>query len=301
LQQWTVSNADGMQRLDAFVAARLRTVPRREIVEWIAAGRVQVNGRPTLKGTQLRPGDVVTVTAPIKLQPIPHLPIRILSSDDTIVVLDKPSGVPSIALRHDETGTGANFLLAYFPETADVSTKALEAGIVHRLDTATSGLLLAARTSPAYANLRTQFTTHTVIKQYVALVEGRIEKQGTRYSHLTPTGLHGQRMREVPVEHGQAARTGYVPIAQFPRHTLLHITIHTGVRHQIRAHLAALGHPIVGDAVYGKPMGDTRLCLHAEMLSFLHPQTGAPVQFTCPLPEDFQAVQKQVASISSMS
>ncbi len=301
MQQWTVSNADGRQRLDAFVAERLRTVPRREIVEWIAAGRVQVNGRPTLKGTQLRPGDVVTVTASVKLQPIPHLPIRILSSDNTIVVLDKPSGVPSIALRHDETGTGANFLLAHFPETATVSAKALEAGIVHRLDTATSGLLLAARTPTAYANLRTQFTTHTVIKKYLALVEGCIEKQGAHHSHLAPTGLHGQRMREVPVEHGQAACTDYVPIAQFPGHTLLQITIHTGVRHQIRAHLAALGHSIVGDALYGRQINRERLCLHAEMLSFLHPQTGVPVQFTCPSPEDFQAVQDQVMHRSTHS
>jgi 23S rRNA pseudouridine1911/1915/1917 synthase len=108
-------------------------------------------------------------------------------------------------------------------------------------------------------------------------------------------------MQETTTKDGQEAQTFYVPITRLPHHTLIRVTIPTGVRHQIRVHLAALGHPIVGDALYGRPIGDERLCLHAEVLSFVHPGTEACVQFVCPLPEDFQVVQKQVTNMRAIS
>jgi 23S rRNA pseudouridine1911/1915/1917 synthase len=209
-------------------------------------------------------------------------------------VANKPSGIPSIALRHDETDTVANFLLAHFPEIAAASPRPLEAGIVHRLDTATSGVLLAARTVQAYRALREQFTEHTVEKQYLALVHGRLQKPGERRSFLRPSGVRGRRLRET-TKDGLEAHTYFVPVIQFSHHTLIRVTILTGVRHQIRVHLAALGHPIVGDLLYGTPQETGRLCLHAELLAFSHPQTGARVDFTCPLPTDFQAAQERIA------
>ena len=301
VHQWLVSDADGEWRLDAFLVAHLPAIPRREIIEWIAAGHVRINGRVSVKGSRVRPGDAVTLTSTHTLLPNPRLPIQILWVDGAIVVVNKPSGIPSVALRHDETATVANFLLAHFSEIAMASPRSLEAGVVHRLDTATSGILLAARTSHAYDILREQFTKRTVEKQYLAFVHGQLQQSGERRSFLRPSGTRGQRMREVPTNDGQEAQTGYVPVLSSPHHTLIRVKIFTGVRHQIRVHLAALGHPIVGDSLYGKPQDVGRLCLHAESLTFLHPRTGARMYFTCPLPEDFQVLQQRVTNADETS
>ncbi len=291
--QWKVTASDTSPRLDAFLHACLPAVAKREIVEWIVAGRVRLNAKPGKKGDRLHGGDQVSVIAPVSLVANPQLAIPVLFTDEALLILDKPAGIPSIALRHDETDTVSNFLLAHFPETTTASPRPLEAGVVHRLDTSTSGLLVVARTPYAYTALREIFHRHTVDKQYCALVEGQVRHKGQRESWLTPEGKRGQRMREGALGEGQRASTIYTPIESFPRHTLLHITIPTGVRHQIRVHLAALGHPIVGDVRYGSMEHDARLCLHATALALTHPLTGKRVRVESPLPEDFQAVRKK--------
>jgi 23S rRNA pseudouridine1911/1915/1917 synthase len=237
--------------------------------------------------------------AHLRLTPNPTLPILILHKDVNFVIVDKPAGIPSLALRHTETDTVANFLVSHFPETALAGSHALEAGLVHRLDTETSGLLLAALTPPAYATLREQFRLRSVGKTYLAIVEGLLQTNGHVASGLVPTGLRGQDMRVVAPGQGQEALTTYVPLAILPAHTLVRVTIATGVRHQIRAHLAALGHPIVGDNHYGtvRQTGAQRLCLHAETLCFRHPTTGQEMKFTSTLPHDLsttlQTLRKQ--------
>ena len=281
-------------RLDTFLQSRLPTVTKREIVQWIATGRVRINAKMGKKGDRLSPGDHVVLLVSPTLSANPQLAIGVVFTDEAVVVLDKPAGMPSVALRHDETNTVPNFLLANFPETVMASSRALEAGVIHRLDTATSGLLLVARTPYAYTALRQAFTAQTVEKQYVALVEGQLHSSGQRTSALAPKGKRGQQMREVAASDGQRACTLYTPLERFPHHTLVRVTIPTGVRHQIRVHLAALGHPIVGDTLYGSTERAARLCLHAATLAFSHPFTGEWVQFESPLPEDFQAVQKLV-------
>lgn len=296
--QWVVAPDDGTPRLDAFLSGQLPSIARREIIDWIAAGRVRINNRVSRKGVRVCAGDLVIVSATHQLSPNPDLPITVSFIDDAFIVLDKPVGIPSIALRHDETTTVANFLLARFPETAAASPHSLEAGVVHRLDTSTSGLLLVARTPYAYAALREQFASHTVDKRYIALVEGHLRVKGQRFSALVPEGPHRQRMKETMTEKGQEARTSYTPVECLPRHTLVRMTIPTGVRHQIRVHLAALGHPIVGDVLYGSLERAPRLCLHAEALTFTHPLTGERMPFTSPIPEDFCAVQKRLALLS---
>lgn len=287
--QWEVTTSDMTPRLDTFLQSRLPTVPKREILEWIVTRRVRVNAQVGRKGDRLHPGDHVALLAPTILPANPQLTIRIVFTDEALVVLDKPAGMPSVALRHDETNTVPNFLLAHFPETATVSPRSLEAGVVHRLDTATSGLLLVARTPYTYIALRKAFTSHVVEKHYVVFVEGQLRRSGQRTSDLAAAGKRGQRMREVADGKGQRACTIYTPLERFPRHTLVHVTIPTGVRHQIRVHLAALGHPIVGDTLYGGSLEyAARLCLHATTLAFPHPLTGKRVRFESPLPEDFR-------------
>ncbi|MGE0825229.1 MAG: RluA family pseudouridine synthase [Candidatus Binatia bacterium] len=291
--QWIAHPTDGNQRLDTFLANRYPMVARRELIEWIHAGKVTVNGQRGKKGEQIKTGDIIVVRVLPILQPNPNLPVRVLFADHALVVLDKPSGIASVAIRSEDTHTAVNFLCAHFPQATHVSPRPLEAGIVHRLDTATSGLLVAARTAAAYTTLRQQFAHRLVEKRYLALVKGHLRVAGEQGSFLAPVGRHRQRMQEVGPAQGQYAQTFYVPLRQLPQHTLVQIVIPTGVRHQIRVHLATLGHPIIGDTLYGDTRDQKRLCLHAEALSFVHPTTKERVHFNCPLPEDFRAIQEQ--------
>jgi 23S rRNA pseudouridine1911/1915/1917 synthase len=285
--QWVVAASEEALRLDAFLTRYLSPLSRREIAELIASGQARVNERPSKKGARVHMGDTITAPAVLPLSANAALAIRVVYIDDALVVLDKAAGIPSVALRHSETDTAANFLAACFPETLTAGPRPLECGLIHRLDTATSGVLLAARTPEAYASLREQFRARTVEKQYLAVVEGCLQSSGQVTFRLAPSGPRGQRMRVVADGQGQAVSTIYIPLATSERRTLLRVTITTGVRHQIRAHLAALGHPIVGDTHYGSPNQAPRLYLHAETLTFTSPATGQRVHCASPAPQDF--------------
>jgi 23S rRNA pseudouridine1911/1915/1917 synthase len=297
--QWEVASDEDALRLDAFLARRLTMLSRRERAALIAERRVLLNNRPAPKGAAVHAHDLVTAHVVIRLAPTPTALIIIVHADADVVVVNKLAGTPSVALRHSDLHTVANFLIGHFPETAAAGPHPLEAGLVHRLDTDTSGLLLAARTPAAYAALREQFRQRTVEKYYLALVEGILAHKGEISLALEPTGPQGRRMHPVAPGQGQPALTLYQPEEQMPAHTLVRVTLVTGVRHQIRAHLAVLGHPIVGDTLYGQA-GQTpsRLCLHAETLSFHHPGTGQKMRLTSPPPEDFTAVLEQVRSLA---
>lgn len=293
--QWVVPAEEDALRLDAFLARRLVSFSRRERAELIAGKYVLINGRPVVKGTRVQKQDSIVVALPFA-PPSPSISlIQIENCDDSIIIVNKPAGLPSVALRHTQTQTVAHLLLEQFPETARVGPRRLEGGLVHRLDTDTSGLLLVARTSSAYTALRKQFRDRSVGKHYLALVEGSIKAQGQIALPLEPTGPHGQRVRIATSGRGQEALTSYIPVKHFPLYTLTRITIITGVRHQIRAHLAALGHPLAGDKIYGANQQVARLCLHAETLTFQHPETGEKIYHTTSLPEDFCAILEQIS------
>jgi 23S rRNA pseudouridine1911/1915/1917 synthase len=298
--QWIVTPAEDAWRLDSFLARRLAALSRREGAALIAERRVLLNGRPAPKGVRVRAGDFISVSLPATSDSRPALPVTIEYSDDSLIIVNKPSGLPSVALRHTDAQTVANFLLAQFPETAETGSRPLEAGLVHRLDTDTSGLLLAARTPAAYTALREQFRSRSLGKHYLAIVKGILKGQGRITHRLEPTGPRGQRMRPSTSERGQEAFTRYVSIERLPHHTVVRLTISTGVRHQIRVHLATLGHPLVGDKMYGEAdQLAARLCLHAETLTFRHPASGRKFSYTSPPPEDFSAVLEQLRSPST--
>jgi 23S rRNA pseudouridine1911/1915/1917 synthase len=263
----------------------------------IAAGQVRVNGRRAHKGQTVRPGDVVEVAEVVFVPPVfrgnTALDVPVLYEDDVLVAVNKPAGMPSHALRAEETGTLANFLLARYPETAGVGSSRLESGLLHRLDTDTSGVLLAARTATAYAALRSRFRTHRVLKEYLAVVDGRIAERG----EIRACIAHHRNPRKMQVAAsesgaGRPAATMYVPIACATRHTLLRVCIRTGVRHQIRVHLASIGHPITGDALYGGAASagsPEHHLLHARSIEFEHPKTGALRRIECEAPQSFVA------------
>lgn len=286
--QWGVSAEEDALRLDSFLARRLVSFSRRERAELIAGKHVSINGRPGVKGTRVQKGDYIVVSPPFAPPP-PSFPlIQIQYCDNSIIIVNKPAGLPSVGLRHIQTQTVAHFLLEQFPETARVGPRIMEAGLVHRLDTDTSGLLLAARTPSAYIDLRKQFHDRSIGKQYLALVEGSIKERGKITLPLEPSGPRGKQMRVATSDRGQEALTYYIPVKRFPLYTLMRVTIVTGVRHQIRAHFAAFGHPLVGDKMYGaKDQQAARLCLHAETLTFRHPETGEKLHHVSSLPGSF--------------
>ena len=280
-----------VERLDKAVA-KLFSVSRGRAMEWIAEGRVRIDGRRAPKGAPVQPGARICVERPPPDQPAPEplLPIRIVHADAHLIVADKPAGMPSHPLKPGERGTAANALVGRFPELAQVGPAAREGGLVHRLDADTSGLLLAARTEAAHAMLRAQFTARSVEKGYLALAQGEIHAGG---EIALPLAHDGPRMTaisdpEYAEAHGaRPAVTRFTPVERRGGFTLLEIEIPTGVMHQIRAHLAFIGHPLAGDALYGGPdlPGLSRHFLHASRLAFAHPD-GSRVRYESELPPD---------------
>jgi len=265
---------------------------------WIAEGRVRVDGRRAAKGAPVRAGSRVAVELPPADAPAPQpdLPLRIVFSDEQMIVADKPAGMPTHPLKPGETGTAANALVARFPELSGVGPAPREGGVVHRLDTDTSGLLLAARTPAAHATLRAQFAARTVEKGYLALVAGEIHAPGEVSLPLAHDPADPRRMRAASdpewaaLHDARPAVTRYRPLEQRGGFTLLEVEIPTGVMHQIRAHLAFIGHPLAGDALYRGPglPGLSRHFLHAFRLGLVHPD-GAPRRFESALPSELAA------------
>ena len=311
LDERQVPEGASADRLDK-VVARLFGVSRGRAMDWIADGRVRIDGKRAPKGAPVQAGAKISVEKPPPDQPAPQpeLAIRIVHADQHVIVADKPAGMPSHPLKPGETGTAANALVGRFPELAELwqqqreglaAPQLREGGLVHRLDTDTSGLLLAARTPAAYALLRAQFTARTVEKGYLALVAGEIHAGGEIALPLAHDPKDARRMTAISdpdyaAEHAaRPAVTRFQPLERRGGFTLLEIEIPTGVMHQIRAHLAFIGHPLVGDELYGGPLlaGLGRHFLHAARLAFAHPD-GSRAKYESPLPADLSAALAQL-------
>jgi 23S rRNA pseudouridine1911/1915/1917 synthase len=286
-------------RLDRFLTTQVPGCSRRTAQRVIAAGAVRVNGRRVRKAQTVTAGDSVEVpdelyVAP-QLQPNPNLTIPVLYEDAVLIALNKPAGMPSHALRAEETETAANFLLARYPELAGVGKSDKEPGLVHRLDSDTSGVLLVARTAAAHRAVRAQFSAHQVKKEYVAMVHGDVRAAGEVRLPIAHERHNRRKMRvcaaAASMSDARPAVTRYRPLERFGVATLLAVEIPTGVMHQIRVHLASLGHPIVGDRLYGGALCDGdphRHLLHAARVTLVHPQTGGPFAVECAPPADFE-------------
>ncbi len=277
-----------MIRLDRFLQQKISSLSRTEVHHIIRTRRARVNGQYSDKGHRLQTGQEVTAEVVTHLSANPSLQIPILYDDDSCLVLSKPCGLPAVARYLSDTRTVANYLAAITPESDLAAEHPREVGLVHRLDTETSGLLVAAKNKNAYQSLREQFRHQSVYKEYRAVVPGQFRWEGTFAFNLAPCGRKGRRMKLVSLPNGKEAVSHYKVIANEEERSALRIIIRTGVRHQIRAHLSFLGFPISGDKLYGESESSApRLCLHAHVIEFIQPTTGRRIRITDPLPYDF--------------
>ena len=299
-EQRTVAGSG--ERLDRHLLNAYPWLDRATVETLLAAGQIRLDGRPAKKGARLSAGDVldcrdVPEPADLRLRPNPDLPLPIAYEDDHVLALDKPAGMPTHPLRFAETDTLANALVARFPALAEIGDDRLFPALLHRLDTQTSGLVLAAKTAAAYAHLRAQFRRFTVQKHYLALVHGVVGAPGRLAAPLTHQTRSPCKMTvarnpdQVPPRDLFAAETSWVPLETGTEYSLLDVTIYTGVTHQIRCHLAAAGHPIAGDALYGSPLAAPRHWLHAARLICTHPATGKSLDVACRRPSDWPSAR----------
>lgn len=297
-----VSSQEVGQRLDRYLTTMLSDLSRTSVQQLIANGSVLVNGQKSKPGYMLRDGDEIQLSAFAPVTNVgPTRPaaidLEIVYEDSDLLVVNKPAGmvVHPAPGHHDDTLVNA--LLAYLPALQE-SDETLRPGIVHRLDKDTSGLIIVAKNARAQAALTEQMKQHTIIKRYLALVEGNVAlDQGSIDAPIGRDPRHRQQMAITAVG-SREARTHFKVLERYARHTLLLLQLETGRTHQIRLHLKAIGHPVVADAVYGsgnvfKRAPLNRQFLHAYQLRFVHPFTGETLELEAPLPADLQVVLDQ--------
>ena len=287
---FTASFPDGPgKRLDHYLQEQLPAYSRARLQSWIKQGRVLVNGAAAKASVVLRGREHVEVS-PADLPPLQaapeDLPVEILYDDAAVIAVNKPAGLVVHAGAGAHSGTLVNRLVHHFSSLSQVAGD-LRPGIVHRIDRGTSGVLLVARTDAAHRSLAAQFASRTVEKIYLALVQGRVPTDSGRItSPITRDPVHRTRMT-ARLGRGRDALTDYRVRRRFEGFTELEIRIGTGRTHQIRAHLASIGHPVAGDRPYGARPA-TRIFLHAWRITFTSPATGGRVTVEAPVPDDLQ-------------
>lgn len=279
-------------RLDQFLARELPQFSRARLQKLIRNKNITVNGSPARPGDPIRAEDCVEVNEPPpeKIDNLPEdIAIDVLYQDDDLIVINKPAGLVVHPGAGQREHTLVNALLFHFPRLSEIGGKE-RPGIVHRLDKDTTGCLVVARTDQAHRSLSAQFAERTVEKFYLALIAGKLRKTaGTIEEKIGRHPVHRQRM-SIASSRGRSAKTDYRVLSSSGEMSLVECKLHSGRTHQIRVHLHHLGHPVLGDKVYGGRFAKSfpRQMLHAWKLGFRHPRNEAWKEFEAPMPRDFQ-------------
>ena len=297
-------------RLDSFLASRLSEISRTRVQHAIQDGDILVNRRVAKSSYRLREGDQIEIDLPEPppFELIPEsIPLNIVYEDADLIVVNKPAGMVVHPGAGIESGTLSNALVYHFNSLSEVAGR-IRPGIVHRLDKDTSGLLVVAKNDLAHERLSDQFRDRQVFKMYTALVYGRLSKERGEIEERIGRGTHNRtRMAVLKGGAGRSAHTIFEVAARYQEFTLLNVQIKTGRTHQIRVHLAHIGHPVVGDLTYAggrnNEVRDTetrraaqslgRHFLHSAKLAFNHPRTGERLEFAAPLPQELGALLSQ--------
>jgi len=288
------------QRIDSALSYMLPDYSRSKISTWVKTGKALINDNKFKPKDKAEGGEIVSIVIEKEVSNnwiAQDIPLDIVYQDEDVIVVNKPVGLVTHPGAGNTTGTLANAILHHFPENANLN----RAGIVHRLDKNTSGLMVVARSEIAQKRLVEQLQTHSVSREYSAIVYGHMISGGTVDM---PIGRDGRdRLKQTVVESGKHAITHYRVIDRFAHHTHIKAILETGRTHQIRVHMSYIGHPLVADPMYGGKLrfpkkadeelkdalkGFNRQALHAKKLTFIHPTTNEEVSFKAPLPEDMQ-------------
>jgi 23S rRNA pseudouridine1911/1915/1917 synthase len=296
----TVSSEQARQRLDRVLAEALPAFSRARLQTLIRDGFVSLNGKPPRPRDLVRTGDVVEMREPelekVEAQP-EQIKLDVIFEDDDLLVLNKPAGIVMHPGAGHQAHTLVNALLAHCQNLSGIGGKE-RPGIVHRLDKETSGALVVAKNDATHRDLSSQFAARTMTKIYLALVAGILRKtSGVIDKAIARHPVHRQRM-SIARRQGRSAKTEYRVIRSGNDISLVECILHSGRTHQIRVHLHHLGHPVLGDKLYGgKRAGDyPRQMLHAWKLAFRHPRSGDEMSFEAPVPSDFAAAMRKIPS-----
>ena len=288
------------ERVDAFLSRSLPDLTRSAAQKLLERGNVTLNGKPARKNDKTTPGDLLEVALPdpepVDVRP-QNIPLDVVYEDGDVIVVNKPVGLVVHPAPGHPDGTLVNALLYHCGDSLSGINGQLRPGIVHRIDRDTSGLIIAAKNDRSHLALAAQLQDHSLARTYEAVAVGGLrEDEGVIDA---PIGRHPVDRKKMAVDrkNGRPAVTHWSVLARYPGYTHVQCRLETGRTHQIRVHMASIGHPLLGDVVYGskKPWpGLAGQCLHARRLRFVHPSTGETVELECPLPDWFERVLKQI-------
>lgn len=300
---FNVDNLDENEqiRADKWICEQNNDITRSMLQKLIKDGQVTVNGKAIVKSYSVKNGDVIKVIVPepteLDVKP-ENLPIEIVYQDDDLLVVNKPKGMVVHPAAGNYDGTLVNALLYHCRGQLSSINGVIRPGIVHRIDKNTSGLLIVAKTDKAHLGLAEQIKAHTFTREYQAVVCGRLKEPHEIIE--APIGRHPVDRKKMCVtdKNSKPAKTEYTVLEEFNGYTLVKLKLFTGRMHQIRVHMAYIGHPVFGDDVYGKP---SKLCegqcLHAKKIGFIHPINGQYYEFDSELPDYFTGVLNKLRKL----
>ncbi|MFD0692727.1 RluA family pseudouridine synthase [Paenibacillus sp. GCM10027628] len=293
--EWTVERQYASERIDKFITEALEEdVSRTQVQQWVKDGHVKVNGKAIKPNYKLSENDVIALNIPeptgVELK-AEDIPLNVVFEDSDVIVVNKPRGLVVHPAPGHNSGTLVNALMYHCKDLSGINGE-LRPGIVHRIDKDTSGLIMAAKNDKAHASLADQLKAHTVHRKYVAIVHGTIQHEHGTIDAPIGRDTQDRKMYTVTDRNSKHAVTHFVVLERFADCTLVELKLETGRTHQIRVHMKFIGHPLVGDPMYGRSKGITMetsgQALHAAALGFVHPRTGETLQFEAPLPADME-------------
>ena len=300
LQRLTVSPEEAGVRIDKYLAEQLPDITRSYLQKLLKDGSVQMNGKPVKTSTKTAAGAVIELTIPEPEEPeiLPEdIPLDILYEDSDVILINKPKDMVVHPAAGHYTGTLVNALMYHCKGDLSGINGVLRPGIVHRIDKDTTGVLIVCKNDKAHNALAEQLKEHSITRKYRAIVCGNLkEDEGTVDA---PLGRHPQDRKKMAIVRtgGKRAVTHYRVLERFGNYTYIECQLETGRTHQIRVHMASLGHPLLGDEAYGRVKSPFKLegqTLHAMVLGFIHPTTGENMEFEAPLPEYFEKLLEKL-------
>lgn len=292
--EYTARNPDGDCRIDKWLCEQNGDISRSALQKLLKEGKITVNGKPAAKSFRVKDGDIIAVDfpEPAALDAVPeNIPVEIVYQDEHLLVVNKPKGMVVHPAAGNYSGTLVNALLYHCKGQLSSINGVIRPGIVHRIDKNTSGLLIVAKNDKAHVGLAEQIKAHTFTREYHAVVCGRLKEPAGIID--APIGRHNSDRKKMCVteKNSKEAKTEYAVLEEYSGYSYVRLKLFTGRTHQIRVHMAYIGHPVFGDEVYGNPSKYCEgQCLHAKKIGFIHPADGEYYEFDSELPEYFKYV-----------